>query len=255
MNWVADLRSGLESEIGRKYLEREKAWFMDRRHFCLQIAAAAGLLSESGRIVQACNTAHDDTLAATADVYALWSVLIPVIQIQPGKGYMIADETAIPDGLPRAGTGEKETPLAKAIRLSKQTGYEITVPFQDMPAFSEALAEATLHRRERVRLERRFRLPKRYRLLAQTEVRAYFDLSPASTVLGWRPDPKTARFYKGWNEISSISPPFFSRSRDFAMIWASTHSGCSEAGWFFFKRTEEGWKRVNWATQVVSFCA
>lgn len=92
MNWVADLRSGLESEIGRKYLEREKAWFMDRRHFCLQIAAAAGLLSESGRIVQACNTAHDDTLAATADVYALWSVLIPVIQIQPGKGYMIADE-------------------------------------------------------------------------------------------------------------------------------------------------------------------
>ena len=228
---------------------------MDRRHFCLQIAAAAGLLSESGRIVQACNTAHDDTLAATADVYALWSVLIPVIQIQPGKGYMIADETTIPDGLPRAGTGEKETPLAKATRLSKQTGYEITVPFQDMPAFSEALAEATLHRRERVRLERRFRLPKRYRLLAQTEVRAYFDLSPASTVLGWRPDPKTARFYKGWNEISSISPPFFSRSRNFAMIWASTHSGCSEAGWFFFKRTEEGWKRVNWATQVVSFCA
>jgi hypothetical protein len=191
-------------------------------------------------ISQAMQTVSSATTGTADNSYALWSLLIPVLQSQPGKGYMIAQKTAIPDALPYLQTGPPLTGIEKA---------DYQAPF------AEALAQATQRQTEVALIERRLLLSKRYRLLSEEQAKAYFDLSPHVVMAGWRPDPKAAYEYKGWNEFSSISLPYFDNAHSLALIWASTNSGCYSAGWWFFKRTEHKWERQNWQTEMRDMCA
>lgn len=228
---------------------------MNRRRFCLQITAAAAYATDIDRVIGASDVTPYGTLADSRDIYTLWSLLIPIIQTQPGKGYMIASQIAFPDALPYAATGDKKSPLQKAIDAHNQAGYETTVPCQEMVAFSEALADANRHEKEAIEIEHRLQLGKPYRLLSKLQVKAYSDLSPHVAAPDWRPDPHSIRYYKGWNEVSFVSLPFFSGSRDLALVWARTDGGCTSTGWFFFKRIENGWVRLAWPTEIRDECA
>ncbi len=170
---------------------------------------------------------------------------------------MIAQRTAAPDALPYLQTGPPLTGFEKARRAAAQqhTPYETHVPSEAQASFAEALAQAARRQAEPIIIKRRLTLVKRYRLLSEEQAKAYLDLPPHSVMAGWRPDPRTARDYKDWEEYSSISLPYFDNAHSLALICASTSSGCYSAGWWFSKRTEHGWKRYNWRTEMRNECA
>ena len=230
---------------------------MNRRQFCYRCAAVTMYAAGENGISQAVQTMSPTARDTADDSYALWSLLIPVLQSQPGKGYMVAQKTAIPDALPYLQTGPPLTGIEKARRAAAltHTPYETFVPPDFQAPFAEALAEATQRRTEVTLIERRLVLSKRYRLLSEEQAKAYFDLSPHVVMAGWRPDPKATHEYKGWNEFSSISPPYFDKAHNLALIWASTNSGCYDAGWWFFMRTQHRWERQNWRTEMRDMCA
>jgi len=230
---------------------------MNRRQFCYRGAAAAICAVGKSGVSQVIATVSGATTGTADEIYALWSLLIPVLQPQPGRGYMIAQKTAIPDALPYLQTGSPLTGIEKARRAAVQqhAPYETFVPSESQASFAEAIAQATQQQTKVALIERRFSLVKHYRLLSDEQAKAYFDLSPHVVMAGWKPDPKAAREYKDWNEFSSISLPYFDNAHSLALIWASTSTGCYSAGWWFFKRTEHGWERQNWRTEMRNMCA
>jgi len=133
--------------------------------------------------------------------------------------------------------------------------YSTIVPPEWQNAFVEAMAEAKRQQAKTFILERRFAVKKRYRLLTADQVKAYFALSPHIVHAGWRPDPKVAREFKGWDAVSFVSLPAFDSARRLALIWATTDGGCGTSGWYFFTRAEHGWSRQDWDSERTETCA
>jgi len=123
---------------------------MNRRQFCCQSVAADAYVVGMNAIAQAVGTASSGTSGLPDDAYALWSLLIPVLQPQPGRGYMIAQRTAAPDALPYLQTGPPLTGIEKARRTAAQqhSPYETFVPLEAQASFAEALAQAAQRQRK-----------------------------------------------------------------------------------------------------------
>lgn len=195
------------------------------------------------------------------NTYELWSDLIPILQkneAQCGQGYLIAAQTVVPSGLPVAIRESNETPLERAMRMSKgpPAAFDTYAPAEFSASFAEALADAVARQKDPVEIEQKLRLPMPYRLLSTQEIKEWRDLSPAVAIPGWRQDKRARKHYKGWNELCSLSTPFWDATKGFAMVWAKTDSGsCSSAGWSFFKHETKGWVRLNWQSTVWNECA
>jgi len=232
---------------------------MNRRTFCLQLVASAACVSS----VQAKSVSSVELSSAPAnqdnDNYVLWSLLIPTLQgnLRPINGYMIEQTSAVPDAMPSLQTGSPKTPIPRDIEASSNPNlrYETKVPLEFQAAFAEAIAEAKRRQAETIVIERRFNLPKRYRLISQDQVKAYFDLSRSAAPAGWKPDSKVAREYKGWDEVSFISLPYYDRAHKLALIWANSFYGCSSTEWHYFTRSESGWTRQNWNSVAYEYCS
>jgi hypothetical protein len=84
---------------------------------------------------------HNADEVQRADMYAVWSRLIPVIQNQPGKGYMIAEDAAVPDGIPALDRTEEKSLLKLSMNWTsrlREGFYETIAPADYWPAISEA---------------------------------------------------------------------------------------------------------------------
>jgi hypothetical protein len=233
---------------------------MNRRRFCLKFAAS--LVSAMGGPAWAKCVAGPRSAAAgdSGDPYALWSLLLSIQRCQCSsvRGVLIAANSAVPDSLPSLQTGKAKSAIERAIEATRhpEASYDTDVPTEWRGPFEEAVAEAKLKRAETIVLERRFTLPKRYRLLSQDEINAYFALSPHTVPAGWRPDPKAVREYKGWDDLSYISLPYFDIAQKLAMIWMRTEGGgCSTTSWYFFTRSGQEWTRESWNTDRRDVCA
>jgi len=223
---------------------------MNRRQFCLKSVASLAVAAMATEIACAEEAPPD----ASEEVLQIWSVLIPALQPLPGRGYMVALQTAIPDGFPYAETGAPKRPI-EAMGDLRRHAYSTIVPEEFRPSFSQALVEAnTLHTKTAL-IGHRLQLPKRYRLLSAEELKFYFALTPAAEPAGWKPDKGIARRYKGWKVLSSVSLPYFDQDHQFAMVWASTNRGCAQISWNFFTRTPRGWQALNWKTLGIEQCA
>jgi len=241
---------------------------MNRRRFCLSFAASVASAATAKGIPQCAHALPSKSLENSSSPYVLWSQLIPVLQCKCAhdRGYMIAENTAVPDSLPALPTAGIMTPIQRAMEAARhpEASYTTEVPTEWQPQFAEAVDEAKRRHDETATLERRLILPKRYRLLSKDEISAYYALSPHVARAGWRPDPKAVREYKGWNDLSCVSVPYYDISRKLAMIWASTGgAGCSTSGWHFFTRSEPqagsgaevGWALQKWNTMQREECA
>jgi hypothetical protein len=196
------------------------------------------------------------SVSTTEDAYLLWSMLLPEVERHPGRGYMVAQQTVIPDGLPYIQTGPQKTAIQRAIDASKKSGreYETCVPEASREAFLEAVQDSSLRRLETLQIER-LALSRPYRLLTNDEVKAYLDLSPSAIGPEWRQNPKAARHFRGWEQLGYFSIPFFNRTKSLAIIWSGVHSGCYSSRWWFFSRSEDRWTRLDWNTEAMEVCA
>jgi hypothetical protein len=225
---------------------------MNRRQFCLRAFAVAAFADVTRRYAPAQEAAPD----VVEDIYAIWSVLIPLLQPHPGFGYMIADQTSVPDALPYlyVETEPPKSPIEKA-KEAMDAPYETIVPEEFRSSFSQAVAEAQKLKANTTPITHRLELPKQYRLLSESQIKSYLDLNPSVAPAGWKPDEKTAREYKGWNAVSHLSRPYFDQRRQLALVWAGTRSGCFDTAWYFFTRNQLQWDRLDWRTAARSECA
>jgi hypothetical protein len=223
---------------------------MNRRQFCLRAFAVAAFADVTGRYAPAQEAVSD----VDEDGYAIWSALIPLLQPHPGLGYMIADQTAIPDSLPYlyVETEPPKTPVENA-KEAVDAPYATVVPEEFHTSFSQALAEAQKLKENTTRVTRRLELKKQFRLLSQSDLQSFLDLNPA--VAQSKPDEKIVSQYRGWNAVSSLSRPYFDQSHQFALVWAGTHAACFDTGWYFFKRNGIQWDHLNWRTAARSECS
>lgn len=213
---------------------------MNRRTFCCNALAFSAAPLVAGA----------QSAAPLGEAHALWSLLIPEIESQPGKGYLLARETLKPDGLPYIQTGQPKTAIQKAIAATKQGlhNYETVVPENMRSPFLEAVEDASSRQTETVQIEQ-LRLSKPYRLLTHGEVQSYIDLSPHVTGPSWKQDAKAARYFKGWNELACVSLPYFDKSNTLALICGENLAGCYGSQWHFFLKTGPTWKKLAWDTE------
>jgi hypothetical protein len=224
---------------------------MNRRQFCLRAFTVAVFADVTSRYAPAQEAAPD----VSEDVYAIWSVLIPLLQPHPGLGYMITDQTAVPDSLPYlyVETEPPKSPVENA-KEAADAPYATVVPDEFRTSFSQALAEAQKLKENTTRITHRFELKKQYRLLSESDLESFLELNPAIHSAGWKPDERIASQYKGWNAASSLSRPYFDQSRQLALIWAGTHASCFDKAWYFFKKNGLQWDNLNWRTSARSEC-
>ena len=241
---------------------------MNRRRLCFELTAmaacalAARVLAQTAALASSGQSAARST-SLSDDDYAVWSRLFGLPCRTKGgcghvHGYLIAQKTEIPDGLPALPTHASVPPILRAEYLSQHPDeyYETTVPVEWQAAFVEAATEAKRQEKRTVLLERRFTFNKRYRLLSEAEVDEYFSLTPAVAPGGWRPDPEIVRKYKGFDGITSLSLPSYDRARRLAVVWSSSSGGgCGISQWNFFTCTDDQWRRQSWPSMVREACA
>jgi hypothetical protein len=196
------------------------------------------------------------SVSTTDETSLLWSMLIPQVEQQPGRGYMVAQQSAIADGLPSIQTGAPKTAIQRAMDASKQTGrtYETQVPETSRSAFLEAVHDASVRKLETRKIER-LALSRPYRLLTKDDVRAYLDLSPAAIGPNWHPDAKAAQHFHGWDQLGYLSVPYFDTAKSLAILWSGVHSGCYCSRWYFFGRNDDRWTKLDWNTEAMAVCA
>lgn len=72
--------------------------------------------------------ATDATCESAPDAYALWSLLIPFLQRDPGRGYLVDGRTAVPNGLPTLHTNPPQPPVSVASDPQKwYTSFQCSV--------------------------------------------------------------------------------------------------------------------------------
>lgn len=218
---------------------------MNRRCFCWTAIAAATC------------THHALSQSPDSDAHALWSLLIPLLQPLPGRGYLIQQSTALPRGFPTLASGTPK-PVMQKLQDAIQhpdSSFETFVPASRQTAFSEALTDAQQRSTERAYIPKDLKLPRPYRLLTPAQADEYSGLTPHVVAPGWKQNERAERFFRGWDELSSISLPYYSKDKSLALVWAATSSGCSDWGWWFFLRSNQGWTQQNWKTERRSVCA
>ncbi len=236
---------------------------MDRRRFCLQLAATAACTACAKVIGQSAGGAA--FTVPESDDYAVWSQLFDRTSKSNCKckssrviGYLITQKTAVPDGIPLLPTHASMPAILRLAYLNRHPDeyYETTVPAKWQAAFVEAAAQAKLQQAQTAVLERRFTFNKRYRLLSQSDIDEYYSLSPHIAPASWRPDPRIVRKYKGFDGITFLSLPSYDRAHRLALVWSNgSGGGCGISQWNFFTRSGTAWERQQWPTMVRETCA
>jgi hypothetical protein len=234
---------------------------LNRRTFFLQCAGSMAYATARKVIAQSPIPVQGTYSGVDREDYALWSRLIECkCQCDHIRGYLIAQTTTRPDGLPTLPSTEGQS--LKGIRQAiyrnehPEARYETDVPEEWRTAFSEAVEEAKPSGRQVVALERRFTFKKHYLLLSQTDIDAYQSLTPPVVSAGWHPDPALERKYKGYEGITYLSLPFYDHAHRLALVWErSDGPGCSTWQWYFFTGSENGWSQQKWNSGAYEECS
>lgn len=222
---------------------------MNRREMCSRLLPGLLLV----RVSMSGQAGKD----AGSDDYAIWSDLIPRIQYDPGAKYLVAANTASPDGLPRLRVGPPKPAIEKARESSRQgeaVSYESALAEPLKAAFSEALSSASLSPNHARLDQQRIHIKKPLRLLSDGQVRAFLDLSPPVVDVDWRPNAAVTREFNGCKQVSSISVPFYDSRRQLALVWARTGPSCWSSYWSLYTKEGGRWRRQAWDSERHELC-
>ena len=194
--------------------------------------------------------------------YAIYSVLLTSSKREvcdQSKLWLIGNTTVTPD--PPNLLTQTEAPLPPIFRAINAANYpsqalELQPPPDLLSDAREAIEDYRQNGEVPFRLERKFRLPRRYLILSKAEQQQYFDLYPHVITSDWRPDRTAyARFRKA-NGIESLSRVCFNQARTFAMVFLhSEGGGCGTARWKTFAKTGDLWTKLKCRSTATSVCA
>ena len=225
---------------------------MDRRSFIFSATSSILCATRNGL----CHALAD----SEEESYAIYSLLLTSSKKEvcdQSKLWLIGDTTVTPD--PPNLLTQTEAPLPPLIRAMNAANHqtlELLPPPDLLSDAREAIEDYRQNGRVPVRLEHKFRLPRKYLILSEAEQQQYFDLHPHIITSDWRPDATAyARFRKA-NGIDSLSRVCFNQARTFAMVFLDSEGGgCGTACWKTFARTGGLWTKLRCESTATSVCA
>ncbi len=219
---------------------------MDRRNVCFSVFALVASQVHASKVVKFSSLAGEQNAEPNPDSYAVWSVLIPLLQPDVNN-YLISSLTT-PSHLPIAYRPDKDlTPIERA----KLGNPEIVdVPPASRSKFAEAAGYYNQRPEEALHLARMLTLPHSYRLMSSTDLVAYRRLKPPECVVDpnhpWHRERGLERTYAKLPPPCFLSRVSFDDSKSLALVSAQTAGEVRKA--FCFQKQDAEWQWTRWPT-------
>jgi hypothetical protein len=223
-----------------------------RRAFA--VTAASSLIVESlrcyGQLPKAPIPNTKIAPERAADSYAIYSLLLAGLE-NPGTNFLVAGMTRVAQDVPTlASTNGTKLEFRQSLQGWKVSS-RIVVPEDRATQYqqvSQALSDYQRRKGDRVFLEAKLELPRRYRLLNDKEVREWLGLQ------GGMIDPATIsqelKKWADWGPLVSFSEVYFSESQAMALVWGRVMTACGVSGWYLLEKTHGRWSRLLWTTPI-----
>lgn len=219
------------------------------------VTAACSLIVESlgsyGQLPEAPTPNTEIAPDRAADSYAIYSLLLAGLE-NPRNNYLVAGMTRVPQDVPTlANTSGIPPQFRQSLRGESKVSSRIVVPENRAPQYqqvSQALDDYQRRKADRVSLEAKLDLPRRYRLLNEEEVREWLSLQ------GGMIDPAThsqeLRKWADWGPLVCFSEIYFSESQAIALVWGMVMTPCGVEGWYLLEKSHGRWSRLLWTTPI-----
>lgn len=186
-----------------------------------------------------------------ADSYAIYSLLLAGLE-KPGNNFLVAGMTRVPQDVPTlASTSGRALEFRQNLQGEPKVSSLIVVPEDRAPQnqqVSQALDDYQRRKADRVSLETKLELPRRYRLLNDKEVRKWLNLQ------GGMIDPAThsqeLKKWADWGPLVCFSEVYFSESQAMALVWGRVMTTCGVNGWYLLEKSHGRWSRLLWTTPI-----
>ena len=186
-----------------------------------------------------------------ADSYAIYSLLLAGLE-NPGNNFLVAGMTRVPQDVPTlASTSGRTLEFRQSLQGESKVSSLIVVPEDRAPEnqqVAQALDDYQRRKADRVSLEAKLELPRRYRLLNDKEVRKWLSLQ------GGMIDPATIsqelKKWADWGPLVCFSEVYFSESQTMALVWGRVMTTCGVNGWYLLERSHGRWSRLLWTTPI-----
>jgi hypothetical protein len=196
------------------------------------------------------------------DSYAIYSLLLTSSKREvydQSKLWLIGETTLAPDP-PKLLTHDDPPlpPILRAMNALNKSSQPLDMqpPTELLSDAQQAIEDYKENRTAPLRLERRFRLPKKYLILSSLEQQQYFDLHPPVITSDWHPDPTAYLRFRNADGIDSFSRIGFNRDRTFAMAFLETNGGgCGVSSWKTFVKTNSRWTKLKCESTGIALCS